>query len=337
MHKNIAVAIDVGGPCNRLAVRRKIPAADFPLVLRQPVNFLGRDLEQANVLVAIAGIARDQQMLPVRRKVTGCVQTLTLVRRHECALRSRNFGHEDVRVRSLGLKLCIRDPLTVFRPDRASSAAVLRGGRGQVIHLPHQRVVNVNLVGRRRFRLDCVGEKTAIRRPGRRLLRNFSRVGEIDYLSCLGRDEKNVPLLVAVIIRLVSHPLAVRRTRRRKLALLADRQLRRPAAFRGHRPQIHSAADVADEHDCFSIRRPRTPGYKPCHVKLFDRKILLHLRVRLAGNLLGIGDRLRRGQRLGECNRTHTHHDNKGKKSSHAGLVVTPPSPAAGRRDAGAT
>ena len=53
---DVGVAVDVGGPGDRFAVGRKIAAFDFPFVLGEPVDFLRGDVEQADVVIAIAGI-----------------------------------------------------------------------------------------------------------------------------------------------------------------------------------------------------------------------------------------------------------------------------------------
>ena len=74
VHVDVGVAVDVGGPGNGFAVGREIAAFDFPFVLGEPVDFLGRDVEQADVVVAIAGVRGDQQMLAVGRKIVGGVE-----------------------------------------------------------------------------------------------------------------------------------------------------------------------------------------------------------------------------------------------------------------------
>src|SRR5258708_26163566 len=48
---DFAVAIDFRVVSDKLAVRRKALSANFPLVRRDPVDFLPRDVEQADVVV----------------------------------------------------------------------------------------------------------------------------------------------------------------------------------------------------------------------------------------------------------------------------------------------
>ena len=147
--------------------------------------------------------------------------------------------------------------------------------------------------------------------------RDLAGVGEVHDLAGLGRDQKNVPLLVAIVVRLVSNPLSIRRPCRRTLALVADGELCRPAALGGHQPQVIAAADVADKGDRLPIRRPGRSTHRPCHIELLNGKIFLDLRIGLAGNLLGIGNGLRRRQSLRQGERAHNNHDNKENESSH--------------------
>src|SRR5205823_15067105 len=112
----------------------------------------------------------------------------------------------------------------------------------------------------------------AVRRPYGMHFRNFASVGEVHDLAGLRRDEKNVPLLVAVVVGLVSDPLSIRRPGRRTLPLVADGELRGPTAIRRHQPQIISAANVADESNRLPIGRPGRATYRPRHVELLDGK-----------------------------------------------------------------
>src|SRR5262249_55938783 len=47
-------------------------------------------------------------------------------------------------------------------------------------------------------------------------------------------------------------------------------------------------------------------------------EILLHLRIRLAGDLLGVGDHLRRGEGLCQAESAHDHDDEKVSKLAHS-------------------
>ena len=232
MQVDVGVAVHVGGPGDGLAVGRKIAAFDFPFVLGEPVDFLGGDIEQADIVVAVAGIRGDQQALAVGREVVGGVELFALVRREQRALAGGNFGDEDIGIRALGLLLGVGDPLVVGGPDGIDVHLVLGRAGGQVLGVAHQRVEDVDLEHRRRLRLHRVGQIAAVGRPGRTLFRDLARVGDVDDLSGLGRDEENVPLLIAVVVGDVGDPLAVRRPGGLSLALVADRELRGPAARR---------------------------------------------------------------------------------------------------------
>ena len=237
-------------------------------------------------------------------------QQRTLTASHVC--------DEDVGVGALSLLLRIDDQLAIFRPDGSGIQLVFGRARGQVLHLPHDHVIDIDFEHGRRLGLDHVGEITSVRRPGGTLFRNLARLSEVHYLSSLGRDQKNIPLLVAVVVRLIGDPLAIRRPRRRSLAPVADGKLHRPATFRGDKPQIVSPADVRDESDGLAIRRPGCAADGARHVELLNGEALLHLRVGLAGDLLGISNSLRRRQSLCNSKSGHSNHDNKWNEMTHA-------------------
>ena len=186
-----------------------------------------------------------------------------------------------------------------------------------MFHFPHQHVVDINLVGGGGLRLNHVGEIASIGRPSWRFLGNLARVGQVHELTVLGRNQEDVPLLVAVIIGLVGDPLAVGRPGGRGLALIADGKLQGPAALGSNQPQVVSAAKVRNKGNHLSIRRPgRTPDHAR-HVELFNRQILLDLSVGPALDLPGVGDGRRRRERLSQGDTAHKDHDNKQEDGAH--------------------
>ena len=78
---DVGVAVDVSSPGDGFSVGRKIAGFDFPFVLGEPVDFLGRDVEQADIVIAIARVGGDQQMLAIGRELVGDVNGLAVVRR----------------------------------------------------------------------------------------------------------------------------------------------------------------------------------------------------------------------------------------------------------------
>ena len=167
MNVDVGVAVHVGGPGDGLAVGREIAAFDFPFVLGEPVDFLGGDIEQADVVVAVAGIRGDQQALSVGRDFVCGVELFALVRREQRALTGGDFGDEDIGVRALGLLLRVSDPLVVGGPDGIDVHLVLGRAAGQVFGVAHQGVEDVDLEHRRRLGLHRVGQIATVGRPGR--------------------------------------------------------------------------------------------------------------------------------------------------------------------------
>ena len=223
-------------------------------------------LEQADIVVAIAGIGRDKQMLAVGRKVFRGEELLTLVRRQQRAFAGRHLGNKNIGICSLGLLLRVHNPLPISGPDGIYVHLVFGRARGQVFGIAHQRVKDVDLVHRRRLGFHRVGEIAAVRRPCGAFFRDLARVGDVDHLPRLRRDEKNVPLLITVIVGLVGDPLAVGGPCGRGLALVADRELRGPAPFSRHQPEIKPAADVGDESDGLAVRRPGRCAHRAGHI-----------------------------------------------------------------------
>ena len=136
-----------------------------------------------------------------------------------------------------------------------------------------------------------VGDLLAVGRPGGLLLGDFLGGGEVDDLAGLGRDEEDVPLLVAVVVRDVGDPVAVGRPGGRDLALVADGELGGPAAGGGHEPEIVAAADVGDEGDLLAVGRPGGAADGASAVELLDGEVL-HVLDGLALELGGVGEGL---------------------------------------------
>ena len=67
----VGVAIDVRAVGQKLAVGRKTLARNLPFVLREPMDLLTGNIEQSDVVVAIARIRGDQDALAIRRNVAG--------------------------------------------------------------------------------------------------------------------------------------------------------------------------------------------------------------------------------------------------------------------------
>ena len=121
-------------------------------------------------------------------------------------------------------------------------------------------------------------------------LRNLASAGEVDNFAGLRGDQKNIPLLVAIVIRLIGDPFSVGRPCGRGLALITDGELNGPSAFGGNEPEVVAPAHVGDEGDLLAVWRPRGAADLAGHVELFDGQALgLDLRVGLGGDLFGIG------------------------------------------------
>src|SRR5215831_14227182 len=130
----------------------------------------------------------------------------------------------------------------------------LRSVRGQVSDFPGGNFDDVDLVARRILGPYAVGKPLAVGRPSGAVFGNLRSVGQVDHLAVARRDQKDVPLLVAVGIRDVGDPSAPGRPRWRLLPLVADRELHRPATLAGDDPQIVAPADIADEGDLLAAR-----------------------------------------------------------------------------------
>ena len=129
MQIDVGIAFDIRSPGDELAVRRKVAARDLPFVLGEPRNLLGRNIQQANIVVAIRRVRSNQQLLAIGREIIGAIKLFALVRREQGTLARRNFGDKDIRIRSLGLLLRVSDPLSIVRPDRIVVQLVGRSAR----------------------------------------------------------------------------------------------------------------------------------------------------------------------------------------------------------------
>ncbi len=142
---NLIVAIDIGGVEQRLAIGSEAVAGDLPLVLREPMNLFGRNVEQSGVVVTVAGVRRDEHILAVGRDVIGAVQLLAFVGREQRALAARDLGDEDIGVGALGLLLRIKNKLAIGGPDGRDVHAVFGGAGSEVLYVAQCCVVDVDL------------------------------------------------------------------------------------------------------------------------------------------------------------------------------------------------
>ena len=78
---NVGVAVDVGGPGQRAAIGRERSGVDLPLVVGEPLDLLGCDVEQSDIVVAVVRVRGDEDGLAVGRDVGGEVGLLALMRR----------------------------------------------------------------------------------------------------------------------------------------------------------------------------------------------------------------------------------------------------------------
>src|SRR5581483_153435 len=99
-----------------------------------------------------------------------------------------------------------------------------------------------------------------------------------------------------------------------ELALIAYRELRRPAARNRHEPKVVPSRDIRDEDNRLAIGRPRRISDLAGHVQAVERKslfALLDVGIWLGGNLLGVGDCFGWGEDLRDRYRAHSYDDNK--------------------------
>ena len=123
---DVFVAVDVGAEGDVLAVWREFAAADFPFIFREPRDLLACDVEQANVVVAVASVRGKQHAPAVGRDVVARIALFAAVRREQRAFSGCDVGDEDIRIRALGLLLRVDDVFAVFRPDGIVIALILR-------------------------------------------------------------------------------------------------------------------------------------------------------------------------------------------------------------------
>jgi hypothetical protein len=158
------------------------------------------------------------------------------MRRQQRALSRRHIRNKDIRIRPFGLLLRIDDVFPILRPDRPVVAFVLRRAASDVLYFAQHRVIHINFIRGGILRFHFIRQIAPVRRPRRTLFRDFARLRQIHHFARLRGYQENVPLLIAVIIRLIGDPFPVRRPRRSRLPLVAHRQLHRPSAFRRNDP-----------------------------------------------------------------------------------------------------
>src|SRR5260370_15567526 len=88
---DVGVALYIRGESQELAVGRKALAGKFPIVLREPADFFARVVQQADVVVAVAGVGGDQNTFAVGRNVIGRVSAFAVMRRQKPTFRGRNL------------------------------------------------------------------------------------------------------------------------------------------------------------------------------------------------------------------------------------------------------
>ena len=207
------------------------------------------------------------------------------------------------------MRLRIDNKLAIARKDGMVVAQFLGRVFRQMTKVPRGHIHQLDLVARPCLRLGGVGELAAVRRPRRISLGRLRRDGQVRHLAGLRRNQKDVPLLIAVVIGDVRDPRAVRGPDWLCLPLVAYGQLGRPAARRRHQPQVIPPADVGDEGHLLAVRRPRRAAHLARHVELLDGE-RLHVGHGFALELGWVGDGLRRGEQLlGECGNRHNEND----------------------------
>ena len=221
-------------------------------------------------------------------------QTLAFSRGH--------IGKHDGGILAVGVLQRVGDLGPVWRPYKIGDGQVLGRSFGYVLHLARRDIHDINFPIWRCLGFYQVGQALAIRRPCGIGLGNFRRARQVGGLAAAGADQKDVPLLVAVVVRGEDDPLAVGRPRRRALALVADCDLHRRAALGRHQPEVPAPADVADEDDALTVGRPCRPPDKIAHEKLVEGE-LLHVGLAAADDLLRISDGL--GFILGQTGSDH--------------------------------
>ena len=288
---DVGIAIDVRGPGKRLAIGRERAGIDLPLVVGQPLDLLRRDVEQSHILVAVLRVGSNQDRPAVRREIVSGIGMFAFVLCQIRALPGGEVEHEDVRVLARRVRLGIDQELAVARKDRVIVAKLLgRVGR-QMIDMTRRHVHQVNLETGAGLGLGDVGNLASIGRPRWFFLGALRRRGQVHHLSGLGRNQEDVPLLVAIVVGYVGDPGAVGRPRRLSLALVADGQLHRPTAARGHQPKVVAPAQVGNECDLLAVGRPRGAAHQPRHVELLDGEAA-HVGYGLALQLGWFGDDL---------------------------------------------
>ena len=254
---DVGVAINIGRPRQRLAIGRKRSCAQPPLLVGQPVNLLGCDVEQSDIVVAVLRVRGDEDRLAIGRDVIRFVSVLACMLRQVCALAAGEIEHEDVGVLPGGVRLRINQELAIARENRARVAQLLGRVLRQMAHVARGNVHQLDLKARAGLGLGDVRDLPPVGRPRRLFFRALRRSRQVHHVAGLGRHQEDVPLLVAIVIGDVGDPGAVGRPHRLRLPLIADGQLRRPSAGRRNQPEIITSADVGDEGDLLAVGRPR--------------------------------------------------------------------------------
>src|SRR5260370_3331181 len=118
-----------------------------------------------------------------------------------------------------------------------------RGG-GDVLHLTHEHVVDVDLVGRGSLWFHFVCQVSTVGRPRGIEFSDLASLCQVYHLPGLRRNQKNIPLLVAIVVGLISDPFAIRRPGGRRLALVADGERHRPSTIGSNGADVVASARV---------------------------------------------------------------------------------------------
>ena len=96
MKIDVFVAVDIGAEGEALAVGGEFAAADFPFVLGEPGDLLACDFEKADIVVSVAGVRGEQNVLAVGRNIVARVALFAAVRREQRAFPGGDFSDEDI-------------------------------------------------------------------------------------------------------------------------------------------------------------------------------------------------------------------------------------------------
>ena len=209
INKDRLIAVEVRRPRQLLAIRRIASCLRFNLLFGEPPDLLAHRIEQRDILIAISSVRRNQQLLPIRSPCRGRIKMLARMRSQVRRLACGYIDDEDIGIfpRRLRLRKC--DLLPVGRPDRLSIEAIFGRIFRHFADAVRQHIERCDLSRRRIFRPHSDCQQPAMRLPRRRLLRYLRRVGQVHHVAILRRNHEDIPLLVAILVRLKRDPLSI--------------------------------------------------------------------------------------------------------------------------------